>query len=182
MNKKLPPFERFAEKTINFKKDQPTDPFLRLYLLVIFVIIVFLILFARLFQLTIVKGSYYRFLAENNRLKEEEIEAPRGIILDRKGFTLAYFLKVGEKSKRIYPEGEVLGHLLGYRQLASKEDLKNDLCSTPLKLNDKVGKDGVEKIYDCQLRGIKGKKLVEVDAKGKYRRTCLLYTSPSPRD
>jgi penicillin-binding protein 2 len=31
----------------------------------------------------IVRGGYYRELAENNRLRELEIEAPRGVILDR---------------------------------------------------------------------------------------------------
>jgi len=46
----------------------------------------------RLFQLTIVKGSYYRTLSEQNRLREIVIEAPRGEILDRKGFVIAQSL------------------------------------------------------------------------------------------
>src|SRR5688572_5901998 len=45
----------------------------------------------------IVRGAYYRELAENNRLRELEIEAPRGVILDREGRPLvenvpSYFL------------------------------------------------------------------------------------------
>lgn len=181
MNPKLPPFQRFNEKSINFKKNKGSDPVLRVYLLPIFAVIVFLILLLRLFQLTIVKGAYYRYLAENNRIREIDIEAPRGKILDRKGFMLAYSTPIksgstqsGEKTKRIYNDGEVLSHLIGYRQLASVEDLKNDLCETRLKLNDKIGQEGVEKIYDCQLRGKKGKKLVEVDIRGKYRKTITL--------
>jgi len=174
MNPKLPSFQRFSEKSINFRKTKQSNPLLRIYLLPVFVILIFLILLARLFQLTIVKGSYYRFLAENNRLREIEIEAPRGKILDRKNFTLAYSTTENEKTKRIYNDAVVFAHLIGYRQLASEEDLKNDLCSTRIKLNDKIGKEGVEKIYDCQLRGKKGKKLIEVDAEGKYLKTVTL--------
>ncbi|MDX1382144.1 MAG: penicillin-binding protein 2 [Thermoanaerobaculia bacterium] len=33
----------------------------------------------------VVRGSYYRELAENNRLREEPIQGPRGLILDRRG-------------------------------------------------------------------------------------------------
>jgi penicillin-binding protein 2 len=45
----------------------------------------------------IVRGAYYRELAENNRLRELEVEAPRGVILDREGRPLvenvpSYFL------------------------------------------------------------------------------------------
>jgi len=174
MNPKLPPFQRFNEKSINFKKNKKSNLDVRIYFLLVVTVSIFLILIARLFQLTIVKGSYYRFLAKNNRLREIEIEAPRGKILDRKGFTLAYSTTEDEKSKRIYNDGVAFAHFIGYRQLASQEDLKNDLCSTRLKLNDKIGKEGVEKIYDCQLRGKKGKKLIEVDAEGKYLKTVTL--------
>ena len=45
----------------------------------------------------IVRGAYYRELAENNRLRELKVEAPRGVILDREGRPLvenvpSYFL------------------------------------------------------------------------------------------
>lgn len=174
MNKKLPPFQLYGQPIINFKKNKEPHHGIRIYFLPLLAIILFFILLIRLFQLTIVKGAYYRYLAENNRIAEIEIEAPRGKILDRKGFMLAYSTQTGEKATRIYNNSEVFAHLLGYRQLASAEDLKNDLCETRLKLNDKIGQEGVEKIYDCQLRGKKGKKLVEVDGKGKYIKTITV--------
>ena len=43
-----------------------------------------------------------------------------------------------------------------------------------LKLGDKAGKKGVEKLYECELRGEAGKKLIEVDAHGKYLRTLSI--------
>lgn len=174
MKAKLSPFQRFSDQPINFKKNWPADFNWRLSWLPVLVGVMFLILILRLFQLTIVKGSYFRYLSENNRLRQIEIEPRRGKILDRKGFIIASSQPKDKTSQRIYHEGEKIAHLIGYRQLASKEDFKNDLCPNRLKLNDKIGKEGVEKIFDCQLRGKKGKKLIEVDASGKYLKTISL--------
>lgn len=46
------------------------------------------ILLARSGELQLIRGDYYRWLAEGNRVKEEKIPAPRGIIYDRKGSPL----------------------------------------------------------------------------------------------
>ncbi|MGB9707487.1 MAG: penicillin-binding transpeptidase domain-containing protein, partial [Microgenomates group bacterium] len=147
---------------------------LMIYFLFIFIVVV--IFFLRLFQLTIVKGFYYRQLSENNRIRELIIEAQRGEIKDRKNLTLVYNtpadIKKNEariKSKRIYYEPEVVASIVGYRQIADKNDLKNDLClENKLTLGDKTGKKGIEKLFDCQLRGKNGKKLIEVDARGNF--------------
>jgi len=138
------------------------------------------ILFVRLFQLTIVKGAYYRFAAENNRIREVYSEGNRGTIYDRKGYVLAYSKsdtqeKNGvETFKRMYNDQSALAHVIGYRSIASEKDIKNDLCKEPLRLNDKVGVKGVEALYECHLRAEKGKKLVEVDAVGKYTKTLSM--------
>ena len=50
---------------------------------------ILLILFGRTFYLQIVKGNYYKQIAENNRIRKTIIRAPRGIIKDRKGEVLA---------------------------------------------------------------------------------------------
>lgn len=52
-------------------------------------VIFMLILVVRLFTLTIVKGAYYSEIAENNRLREIKLDAPRGNIYDRNGNILA---------------------------------------------------------------------------------------------
>ncbi len=146
------------------------------------------LLFLRLFQLTIVKGEYYRTLSENNRIREILIEPKRGEILDRKGFVVvknldpqieesfAQIKKDGGRivSKRIYETPEAIAPLIGYRQLADANDLKNDDCLFKLQPGDKVGKKGAEKIFNCALKGQPGKKLIEVDAKGKYLRTITV--------
>ncbi len=143
--------------------------------------IIILILGFRLFNLTVVKGSYYLQLSEENRAREITIEATRGTIKDRKGYVLvenkeADIGAVNERinSKRIYHTKEETAHLIGYRQIASGEDLKNDSCITKLKLGDKTGKKGIEALYDCELRGKNGKKLVEVDARGTFLDTLTV--------
>ena len=133
----------------------------------------FLILTVRLFQLT-VKGSYYRRLSEENRIKEVVIEAKRGEVIDRKGVVIASsaspvsgLVKDRFVSNRVVALGDSVGHILGYMQLADKNDLNNDLCLNKLRLGDSTGKKGVEKLYECELRGINGRKLLELNAQGE---------------
>lgn len=176
--RKIPFFSRGHSGDIHFHKgnDKPSEMifFAFFFMLGLF----FIVLLLRLFQLTIVKGDYYKNLSEQNRIREITIEAPRGNILDRKGFVIAKStspdvnsLDQRIASRRIYINPEATSPLIGYRQQADSEDIKNDNCLYKLKLGDKVGKKGVESVYDCQLRGIPGKKLIEVDARGKYVKT-----------
>jgi len=146
------------------------------YFYIVLIFLFLIVMFLRLFQLTIVKGNYYRTLSEQNRLREIIIEAPRGEIVDRKGFSIAKNLEPDinqEKiiSKRIYQDPEAIAPLVGYRQIADTNDLRNDQCQYKRQLGDRTGKKGVEKLFDCQLRGVPGKKLIEVDAQGKYLKT-----------
>lgn len=184
--KRLPYFQKGDSKGFHFfsSNNQFVKNAFLIYVLLIFLILI--ILFLRLFQLTIVKGSYYRSLSEQNRLREIVIEAPRGEIVDRKNFIIAKnlnpninqkiepgFLNSNQKilSKRVYQEPEAIAPLIGYRQIANTDELKNDNCQNKLQLGSRVGKKGVEKLFDCTLRGQLGKKLVEIDAQGKYLKT-----------
>ena len=137
-----------------------------------------LIALVQLFQLTIVKGSYYTLLSDDNRIKEIIIEAPRGVINDRKGIPLATSTKQNIRddtgrleSRRIYKYAEEISHIVGYRQYADSDDLDNDSCLNKLKYGDKVGKKGVEQLFECELRGKHGKRLIEVDTHGNYTKT-----------
>lgn len=172
MRKKLPILQKIKSPAINFKKNRKIDNVFRIYFLPVAIVIMFLLLTIRLFHLTIVKGSYYRYISEKNRLKEITIEAPRGKIIDRKGFVIVQSQSINAENnvyqKRVYDDPYAFSHLIGYQLKAAGEDIKNDLCQSRLKLNDKLGKEGLEKIYECHLRGKKGKKLIEVDAQGNF--------------
>lgn len=183
--KKLPLFQKEKSDKIRFKNHYPTESSTLSLFLVFFIFFLFFLLFLRLFQLTIVKGNYYYRLAEENRIRELIIEAPRGEIIDRKGLVIAKNLPadISKNSDRLtslrhYQAGEAAGPIIGYRQTASEDDLKDDHCLSKLKMGDKTGKKGVEKLYDCELRGRPGKKLIEVDAQGRYLKT-LTVIDPS---
>lgn len=71
---------------------------------------------------------------------------------------------------RWYPTGPSVGHLLGYVGPASAEDFKaerNPLLVTP---GFKLGKDGLEKQFEAELRGTPGARRAEVTATGKIVR------------
>lgn len=167
---KLPYFYKGKIGNIHFSKGKNISSGLFLFFYLSLIIIVLIVLSLRLFQLTIVRGEYFRRLSEENRIKEITIEAPRGTIIDRKGFNIVRM----SSSRRIYNQPEAFAHLIGYRQKADKSDITNDNCLYKLKLGDKVGKKGAEKLFECDLRGRNGKKLIEVDAKGELEKILTL--------
>lgn len=179
---KLPLFSKGQTHHIHFEERKRISSQILIYLFICLLLILFLIICLRLFQLTIVKGNYYRQLSELNRIRELQIEPKRGKIIDRKGLVIAENKAADIEKKtarisspRLYNVTDAVAHLIGYRQKADKKDLKDDPCLYKLKTGDKTGKKGVEKVFDCQLRGKQGKKLIEVDAKGSYLRTLSLF-------
>ena len=180
-SKNLPLFKKGSSGKMDFRPESKINTLYLLYGFIFLIFVSFVIIILRLFQLTVVKGNYYFRLSEENRIKEIVIEPKRGKIVDRKGFIIAENILANIKgqeerltSSRIYQSPEAVAHLIGYRQLADKTDLEKDSCFNNLRLGDKVGKKGVEKLFDCRLRGKTGKKLIEVDAKGKYLRTIAI--------
>jgi len=121
-------------------------------------------------KLNIVKGRYYREMALNNRVTKITIPATRGKILDRKGRTVADNVNFDEVVKRYYPYGESTSSITGYLGSVNQEELKNGKCGRNLQNQSVVGRAGIESVMDCELLGIDGYKLVEVDAMGKNNR------------
>lgn len=155
------------------------------------------ILLVGVIRLSIIKQKYYSMLARENRVNEMVIPAARGKIVDRKGRIVAksvyqYFKKEGEEKiyqgdgdfegykfegndlaydlKRQYYYGEALGLLTGYVGKVNNDDLNGSECGIELGKNEVIGRSGAEKFFDCSLRGIDGRRLVETDANGKYIR------------
>lgn len=77
---------------------------------------------------------------------------------------------VGET--RDYPHGEELAHILGYVASVSEKDLQEAQTDQPLlKLPGfRIGKEGIEKTFDKELRGVPGSSHVEVNAYGRVIR------------
>lgn len=196
---------------------------------------------ARLVQLQLLQGQYYRNQAEGNRVRLIPIASARGNIVDRKGKVMAASrvsrsvflwpreqpphqwqvtatklsaiveippeeilekldqagyqsalpvrvsqnlspeafvaleelstqfpgLEIRTESSRYYPNGESAAHVLGYIGEATSGDMK---ANPDFPVGMIVGKIGVERIADKQLRGVWGRRLIEVDARGKELR------------
>jgi penicillin-binding protein 2 len=71
---------------------------------------------------------------------------------------------------RSYPYGAEMSHLLGYVAAASQQDQQDDDDSLLTQPGFRVGKRGVEKAYDRQMRGEAGATRVEVNAYGRVIR------------
>jgi len=67
---------------------------------------------------------------------------------------------------RNYTQKDFASHVLGYVGEVSKSELKASKFGR-YELGDMVGKNGLEKIYESELRGKKGFKEVEVDVSGR---------------
>ena len=72
---------------------------------------------------------------------------------------------VTSRPVRLYPHNSSAAHLLGYVGEIEARELER-LKKRGYRLGDVIGKAGVEKIYDQQLRGSAGGKKVEVDVYG----------------
>lgn len=164
----------------------------------VILMMVFLFIFTRLFYLQVVRGGYYKELAEGNRIKTKTVRAERGIIFDRNKkslvrnvpafrFTennkvtflsqenaLSLIAKGQEQHletdiQREYPYKDIFSHVVGYIGEISDQELLNPSFSK-YKAGEYIGKTGIEQEYESKLKGLDGKELYEVDSKGKVIR------------
>ena len=70
--------------------------------------------------------------------------------------------------QRKYNFGEVGAQLFGYISEVGKQDIKNN---SKLQLGDYIGRTGLERLFDNELRGEDGVGYVEVDARGRRRQS-----------
>lgn len=171
--------------------------------------VIFLILFSKLFETQIIKGNYFRTLAEENRIRHIPIPAPRGKITARGGEILAGNVEVKRRIKfsegggftitddltgateeemitdyrRFYALRDKFAHGSGYLGEVDADEIDkiNPDCPEkgPRLSGMTIGKSGLEKKYECRLSGVAGEELIEVDTSGKKIRT-LGTRSPIP--
>ena len=106
------------------------------------------------------------FLEKDGNL--EEITQDQVHDLESKGLAGENFVgelgKIRSEVERKYPLGAGLAHVLGYTSVVQKEEIED---GQRVDFGQKVGRVGVEEVYDDFLKGEAGKKLIEVDAVGK---------------
>ncbi|MEK7158755.1 MAG: penicillin-binding protein 2 [Patescibacteria group bacterium] len=81
-------------------------------------------------------------------------------------------------ARRDYLMGTAFSHLLGYTGKLTKEELDQDQ-EREYRLNDVIGKSGLEVQYEKLLRGKNGVKRIEVNALGKEQKV-LAKENPQP--
>lgn len=192
-------FSEFVHHTSHEKRRHyqmpDDDQRLRGYILFFSFLVMILFLLIRAVDLTLIQGDRYKALADNNRVRTTIIHAPRGVIFDRYGKPLVFntpgFRQIdGEKvtvlkkddalekmiqgqknieidSLRQYPLKEAMTHVIGYVGQITKEELQRYPSYNGA---DFIGKEGIEQSYEATLKGIDGKRLIEVDAMGKPMR------------
>lgn len=67
---------------------------------------------------------------------------------------------------RSYPNGAVVGHLVGHVGEISESELET-MKDKGFKSGDFLGRTGIERFYDAELRGKDGERYLEVDAVGR---------------
>jgi len=71
---------------------------------------------------------------------------------------------------RFYPTASSVGHLIGYVGPANAEEYEEDRNPILITPGHKIGKDGLEKQFEQELRGVPGARRVEVTAGGRIVR------------
>ncbi|MFM7346007.1 MAG: penicillin-binding protein 2 [Tagaea sp.] len=83
-------------------------------------------------------------------------------------------------STRLYPNGEAMAHVLGYVAPPAESDLTGDPL---LELPDfRIGRNGVERVYDLAMRGRAGNSQIEVNALGRPIRELARNEGESGQD
>lgn len=196
-----------------------------LKLFFVFIIALLALLFIKSFHLQIIKGGYWRELADENRIRSYPIKPLRGIIYDKNMTPLAInvpkldlvvipadlakeqgledikeevkdnihltypvvveqdidleralFLEaryadvpaisIRKDGWRYYENAPEFAHVLGYLGKVNKEEV----VERDYFLDDYIGRDGLEKVYDDILRGSSGEQLVEIDNLGRTQK------------
>jgi len=102
----------------------------------------------------------------------QDVDQATANLISEAGFDLPG-VEVAVEARREYTDGPLYSQLLGYTGPVSAEQLP-DLRSIGYQPDDLIGKVGIEKEYETQLRGTYGAQSVERDATG--RRTQVLQT------
>jgi penicillin-binding protein 2 len=141
----------------------PAQFALRVAILSGFALVVFSIIFFRLWYLQVLSGDKYLKQAKNNQVREVTVRAPRGEILDRQGHVLvdnrtALALQLNPTElprthRRRQREFARLGHVIGMSQHAISKQLREqtkDLPANPVTLRRDVPYDLVYYLRENQ--------------------------------
>lgn len=85
-------------------------------------------------------------------------------------------LRISFEPRRQYLSGGQFAHILGYLGVVNEKDLSGSSSYT---YSDRIGRTGIEAIYEKELKGINGKRQSEVDALFNEK-NLVSYVEPIP--
>lgn len=107
-------------------------------------------------------GSYEREVSLFDRLTRQQAIA---LSVQHKGETPYRIVTGVQRSYNTFDEvPKSLAHIIGYEGKISQKDIEQN--PDTYSLTDYIGKQGLEAMYENDLRGIKGKQLIEVSSSG----------------
>jgi penicillin-binding protein 2 len=149
--------ERFEGR---LEKPLPRSSF---FLLAAGLLILFLVLTVRSWNIQITNGGEYAAESAHNSLDITTIFAPRGIITDVNGVVLAENVEKADGTVERHYRMPSLSHVIGYVSYP-KKDSSGVYYDT-----SETGVAALEAEYDAMLTGKNGQMLTETDAVGKVR-------------
>lgn len=129
-----------------------------IFLLGVAFFVVMFVFLGKIFSLQIIEGGELSERSERNSLSQEVLFAERGVIYDRNQTLLAW-----NNPEREYGDYEGLGHILGYVAFPTEGEIEG----SGFHPKEFVGRDGTEKLFNNDLRGENGLKVVEVNVAGE---------------
>ncbi len=127
---------------------------------------------------------------QKKQMRDRNINTP---VIIKSGIPKSTIIKIKENfskypgvditvmSRRIYTNGEELAHVLGFTRAISERDYNRNKHTGRYRPISDIGKMGIERIYDLELRGKEGRIVKLVDAHSKPISTIeSKYRRPEP--
>ena len=92
-----------------------------------------------------------------------------------------FSFEISKKLVRNYPYKSVAAHVIGYTQPITQSEYKF-LSKNGYKLNDLIGRTGIEYVYEDSIRGEWGGEMVEVNSIGNFQRSLGIKPSKKGND
>ncbi len=90
-------------------------------------------------------------------------------------------LEIETKLIRNYPYKTVASHVIGYTQPITDSEYKI-LSKQGYRLNDLIGRTGIEHVYEDHIRGEWGGEMIEVNSVGKFQKSLGIKPSKKGKD
>ncbi len=130
----------------------------------------------------VIQNKYFDGL-ENQQLSVtifDDLNADQLIKFKENEDNLSSF-EIATKLIRNYPYKSVAAHVIGYTQPVTESEYKF-LSKKGYRLNDLIGRTGIEYVYEDTIRGEWGGEMVEVNSLGKFQRSLGIRPSIQGND